>query len=609
MPISQALPMPAKRYAHPARAASLPRLLLVCCLLLASQLCLAATRLDNASAPQDLYGLVDFLADPQGTLSLDDVRAADAPFQSSRSRRDLSFGYVPGVIWLRLELQSDAQQTRVWRLELNYASLDEVRLYDIGADDVRQSRSGDTVPYAERAVGHRNPVFEISLQPGEQRTLYLRVDSRGSMTLSGALMSLRDFEQHSQNGYLVHAIYFGVLVALGLYNLLLFLALRERPFLNYVLFMCAFALSVLSLNGLGAQYLWSDAAPWSNRMLPVSLTSAALLAVIFARSFLDTRQWLPRWDRVLQVLCGATLLAVLATLLLPVQTALQTMSLTGLIVTLTLLLTSFVCVGYRVPGARLFALAWLMLLTGAVLLALRNFALIPSNFLTLYAMQIGSGLEMILLSFALAARFNELKRQREAALQLNEQILAKRVTERTLALEQANQRLRELALQDPLTGLANRTALQQHLEQALARSLRRNELLAVMLIDLDGFKPVNDQHGHGFGDLVLAEIAERLRQYVRDIDLPARLGGDEFVVVCENVQSAEDAQDLAKRLLEGLDTPMYLEDRAVRVGASIGIALSRGSDDATTLIRLADAAMYRAKAAGRNRVQLDAAHP
>ena len=119
-------------------------------------------------------------------------------------------------------------------------------------------------------------------------------------------------------------------------------------------------------------------------------------------------QWLPRWDKGLLVLCAAIAAAVLATIVLPVQRALQLMSLTGLSATLTLLLTSFVCVGYRVPGARLFALAWLMLLSGAVLLALRNFALIPSNFLTLYSMQIGSGLEMILLSFALAARFNEL---------------------------------------------------------------------------------------------------------------------------------------------------------------------------------------------------------
>jgi len=585
---------------------SLPSLLLALCLLLAGPQAWAGLMLDETTPPRNLHGLVDFLDDPQADLSLLDVSRANAPFRPSSERRDLSFGYVPGVVWLRLPLQSSAAATLSWRLELNYASLDEVRLYDVGADGVRESRSGDTVPYAQRSVGHRNPVFEIVLRPGEQRTLYLRADSRGSMTLSGELMSARAFEQHSQKGYLVHALYCGVLTALGLYNLLLFLALRERPFLNYVLFMFAFALSVLSLNGLGAQYLWPHAAPWSNRMLPVSLTLAALLAVVFARSFLDTRQWLPRWDRVLQVLCGATLLAVLATLLLPVQTALQTMSLTGLIVTLTLLLTSFVCVGYRVPGARLFALAWLMLLSGAVLLALRNFALIPSNFITLYAMQIGSGLEMILLSFALAARFNELKRQREAALQLNEQILAKRVTERTLALELANQRLSELALQDPLTGLANRTALQQHLEQAIARSQRRNELLAVMLIDLDGFKPVNDQYGHGFGDQVLAEVARRLRHYLRDADLPARLGGDEFVVICENVQTAADARDLAKRVLEGLDTPIYLEGRAVRVGASIGIALYHGEDDATALIRRADAAMYRAKATGRNRVHLTA---
>lgn len=584
---------------------SLPaRMLLTVCLLLAALPASAETRLGADTPALDLYGLVDFLADPQASLSLADVSRADAPFRPGSEHHDLGFGYVRGAVWLRLPVVSAAADVRTWRLELNYASLDEVRLYDVGANDVRESRAGDTVPYPQRGVGHRNPVFEIVLQPGERRILYLRAESQGSMTLSGALMSARDFEQHSQTGYLVHAIYCGVLIALGLYNLLLFLALRERPFLNYVLFMFAFALSVLSLNGLGAQYLWPHAEPWSNRMLPVSLTLAALLSAVFARSFLDTRQWLPRWDRVLVALCFATALAVLATLLLPVQRALQTMSLTGLIVTLMLLLTSFVCVGYRVPGARLFALAWMMLLGGAGLLALRNFAVIPSNFLTLYAMQIGSGLEMILLSFALAARFNELKRQREAALQLNEKVLAQRVAERTEALQQANQRLRELALQDPLTGLANRTALQHHLDQALGRSLRRRELLAVMLIDLDGFKPINDRHGHAFGDLVLTEVARRLRLYLRETDLPARLGGDEFVVICESVHSAENARQLASRLLEGLDTPIHLEGLPVRVGASIGIALSQGRDDATTLIRRADEAMYQAKAEGRNRVRL-----
>ena len=159
-------------------------------------------------------------------------------------------------------------------------------------------------------------------------------------------------------------------------------------------------------------------------------------------------------------------------------------------------------------------------------------------------------------------------------------------------------------MRDPLTGLANRTALQQHLTQALSRNQRRQELLAVMLIDLDGFKPINDQYGHGLGDRVLAEVAKRLNLQMRESDLAARLGGDEFVMVCESVHSTEAVQQLAERLLHRLNQPMTLEGHTVHVGASIGIALSRDEDDTTTLIRRADAAMYQAKAAGRNRTQL-----
>lgn len=576
-------------------------LLLLCLLAVPAR---ATLLLTENLPPQPLLGQIESLSDPEGNLQLEQLIAEPQRFQSTAGRRDLGFGYVDGAVWLRLEVQSAAPRATDWRLELDYPSLDLVQLFDVGSDGMRLARSGDMVAYAERSVGNRTPVFDLHLQPGERRTLYLRASSAGSMTLSATLYSRADHEQHSIRGYVVQAIYCGALIALGCYNLLLFLALRERPFLYYVLFVGTFCVGLLGLNGLGAQFLWPQAGWWTNRALPFGISGAGAIALLFARSFLDTRQWLPRWDRALRLWFLVISCCALATLLLPVQQALQLMSASGVSVCALLLSVAFVSVKNRVPGAGFFALAWTMLLCGAALLALRNFALIPSNFFTLHAMQIGSMLEMILLSFALAARLIELKRQREAALQLNEQILAKRVTERTQALEQANQRLSELALQDPLTGLPNRTALQQHLEQALARSQRRNELLAVMLIDLDGFKPINDQHGHGYGDLALAEVAQRLRQYVRDTDLPARLGGDEFVVICESVQSAEDAHDLAKRLLEGLDTPMYLEDRTVRVGASIGIALSRGADDASMLIRLADAAMYRAKAEGRNRVQL-----
>ena len=594
---------------HPAIVRALPSLLLIAAFALAcllAQPARAALLLDEHSQVTDLHGQADYFIDTDNRLQLQDVIDAGERFQSSAALRDLGFGYTHGTVWLRLAVESRASQVTTWRLAIAYPSLDHVRLYDVGADSVHESRAGDMVPYAERSVGNREPVFALRLQPGERRTLYLRASSEGSMTLTGALWPARDFEQHSINGYVVHALYCGILGALGLYNFLLFLALRERPFLFYVLFVTTFGCGVLALNGLGPQFLWPQGGWWTNRALPVGMTVSAAASVLFARSFLDTRKWIPRGDRLLRLVFIAIAIAAVATVLLPVQRALQTMSISGIAVTVVLLSAGFVCMRDRVPSARLFVLAWIMLLTGTTLLALRNFALIPSNFLTVHAMQIGSALEMILLSFALAARFNAHKRQKEEELQRHEKELEQRVAERTEALEEANQRLRNLALKDPLTGLANRTALQQQLELAIRRSQRRQELLAVMLIDLDGFKPINDQHGHGLGDLVLAEIAQRLLQHARETDLPARLGGDEFVVIGETIQSAEHAVQVAERLLARIAEPIELEGLSVSVGASIGIALSHGEEDGTTLIRRADAAMYAAKAGGRNRVYL---HP
>jgi len=170
-------------------------------------------------------------------------------------------------------------------------------------------------------------------------------------------------------------------------------------------------------------------------------------------------------------------------------------------------------------------------------------------------------------------------------------------------------RIEHMAYHDSLTALPNRAHFGRRLSEMLLACRDQGEPFALMLLDLDGFKKVNDVQGHQGGDMLLVQVARRLSQSVRQGDFVARLGGDEFVVVCENVQSADDAQYLARRLLEGLDTPMHLEDCSVRVGASIGIALSQGDDDATRLIRSADAAMYRAKAEGRNRVRLASPEP
>jgi diguanylate cyclase (GGDEF)-like protein len=161
-------------------------------------------------------------------------------------------------------------------------------------------------------------------------------------------------------------------------------------------------------------------------------------------------------------------------------------------------------------------------------------------------------------------------------------------------------RLRHLALHDSLTGLANRVALADRLDQALARHRRTGDGVGLLFCDLDGFKSVNDRFGHDAGDGVLTEIAGRIVECTRDADTVARYGGDEFVVLVEGVHDREALEVLARRIAEAVVDPVAVGGSVVRVGASLGIAMA-GDDGAEPEVVLAraDAAMYRTKLARR----------
>lgn len=175
--------------------------------------------------------------------------------------------------------------------------------------------------------------------------------------------------------------------------------------------------------------------------------------------------------------------------------------------------------------------------------------------------------------------------------------LVRDIGEQKLAL----QRIEQLAHYDELTHLPNRSLFYDRLGQAIVVARRNRQSLALLFIDLDGFKQVNDMHGHHAGDLLLAQAAERLRLCVRESDTLARLGGDEFTIILNDAREREAVAQLAGKIVESIAQPFDLEGQSVQIGASIGIA--RYPDDAPSkemLLIVADKAMYAAKAAGKN---------
>jgi diguanylate cyclase (GGDEF)-like protein/PAS domain S-box-containing protein len=203
---------------------------------------------------------------------------------------------------------------------------------------------------------------------------------------------------------------------------------------------------------------------------------------------------------------------------------------------------------------------------------------------------------------AVATDITERKRLEEALRQKNVELSAAIKTE--IALREDQQRLTLIATHDALTGVANRRLLHERAEHAIAVARRSNRLFALLFIDLDQFKEVNDRLGHDAGDRVLGEVAKRLSRCLREVDTIARHGGDEFVALLEDVETADEVEQIADRMQEVLAEPLAIAGQEIRVTCSIGVALyPRDGEAVSDLIGRADLAMYRAKELGRNTVQ------
>jgi signal transduction histidine kinase len=369
---------------------------------------------------QALQSYLAVLEDPAGKLTQSDIVQAPhaTRFVHAARQTRINDGQPNSAYWLRLTLQNDSTQSQTRLLELGFPSTTHIDFYQSAAPGSANTppaiHTGLTQPFATRPYRHRLFIFPVTVAPGQSQTVYARLKWNNPIAIPAVIWTEPEQRLAMRNDYATQALYFGMLLAMILFNLLLYLALRDRVYLLYVVFSLCSALTMTAKNGMGKEYLWPNLTWWPEIALNMCYSISVIALIQFMRSMLDTRVLLPRLDRALAftvplVALNSIGIAFAFDAFLPHTTWLFFMIL------LLVVLGSLYGALHGQRSALYFLLAFGLLLLGSFLNILRTVGLVGTNLFTANAMQLGSAMEMVLLAFALANRFESVRRQKNAA--------------------------------------------------------------------------------------------------------------------------------------------------------------------------------------------------
>jgi signal transduction histidine kinase/CheY-like chemotaxis protein len=392
-------------------------MLLFCLPLMAS-----AVEFDEFTQSLSLGRSLQVFEDPSGLASIADVRAqAAAGNFKPHDKATLNAGYSRSAFWLKIDLHyrpSNPAAQRTWLLELAYPPLDHLDLYmpDAAGDYRLVRQTGDALPFASREIRQNNYLFDLSFKPDQTQTVYLRLASEGSIQAPVTLWSSTAYLEDQPVRLYVLGIIYGVLLGMVVYNLFIFLSVRDTSYLYYIFYIASFGLYQLSVNGAAVEYFWPDNPWWANAATPFFIGCAGLFGSQFARSFLQTKTH-SRWlDRLLIGLIAFGALVIGLSLMTSYALALRLATTLALTFTVVIFAAGILAWWRGLRVARYFIIAWSAFLLGGVVNTLMVLGLLPNVFLTMYASQIGSAIEVALLSLALADRINAMREQQAQTL-------------------------------------------------------------------------------------------------------------------------------------------------------------------------------------------------
>lgn len=489
------------------------------------------------------------------------------------------------VLWFRLRLQlaDPADALREWLLLVPTVSTHELRFYgpydEQGRALAEPVVTGMRHPWSTRPAGSEQMAWRFKLPDAGVYTVYFRVESTFARFYAATVWDLPDYLQATQDKRMFDGVCYGLLLGLVVFSTVMLLVFRESIYAWYLVSCAGALLALAGFNGHTLRYPfahWPEAAGFFYSIAPPLW---AISKLMFGRSLLRLSHFAPRLDKVVLAMVAALALATVYGLLGSHPLWLfRLVQASVMASTVVLTAGAVVAMRRRYWPAVLYSAGVTLLLIGICAIVVASWGWVAWTPQQMDMTQTVLVAESIVFAAAMASRVRLLRNSEEA------------LTVRT-------QELVEALGTDALTGAANRAGLASRAGSAIDE----NRPFALLLLDLDGFKGVNDSHGHAAGDAVLATMVQRLRAQLRAEDMVARLGGDEFAVALLQVGPDGTAQ-VAEKLVQLLARPYHHESLEMRVTASIGAALyPQVAGDLPSLLDRADAAMYTAKKSGKNR--------
>ena len=559
----------------------------------------------------DLSSYIEILVDEDHVVTIDDVEQYD--FQSVAEIGN-SFGFSKARYWVRftLEVDVDADVSDALLLQLGHPSIDDLTFFAPNKDGgFDQTVTGESLDHATREINHRTYLFRLPEQAGEVQTYYLRLQTEGSMQIPLTLWTASAFIESVNHSNILFGAYYGIIFLLILAAFTSFIKVHDKLFIWYGLYLFSYLLLQFSLNGFSYQYLWPELPQWSSRFTAASAGFVGVCALAFSGVFLQI--WGGKHchlKRGYLLLIFILSVGIMMSLFGDYVWGVKMSTGAGVMVPPVIFIAALTSMISGYKPARYFFAAWTIFLAGVFTQGLLYFGHVSHNFFTLNAMQIGSMIEVLLLGYALTMKIDLLRNEKNTAQikahkylnQLNEE-LESLVDERTQDLQVINEKLSELVCMDGMSKLLNHNASIEYLKRMELLAKRYGNDLAVIMLDIDFFKGINDTFGHPAGDKVIIAVANILKDSIRDSDGGGRYGGEEFILVLPET-SSNNAEELAERIRKTIMKISIADIDNKQVTASFGISVFDPLSPNADLIRQADEALYKAKQSGRNNVML-----